>query len=149
MTSNAGTQWKETKSLGFSADAEAKNDEAEEGRLGDAVKKTFRPEFLGRVDSVVQFKQLTKEELTEIAKLLIAKLNDTLKDEGLKISPTEEAIRVLVEKSFDPKLGARPLARAIQNMIEDPLAEKTLAGEFVTGDTIILDLKDNELVLSK
>ena len=67
MTSNAGTQWKDTKSLGFSADTEAKNDEAEEGRLGDAVKKTFRPEFLGRVDSVVQFKQLTKEELAEIA----------------------------------------------------------------------------------
>ena len=67
----------------------------------------------------------------------------------MKISTTEEAIKVLVEKSFDPKLGARPLARAIQNMIEDPLAEKTLAGEFVNGDTIILALKDNELVLSK
>ncbi|NTU61307.1 MAG: ATP-dependent Clp protease ATP-binding subunit, partial [Caldiserica bacterium] len=149
MTSNAGTQWKETRSLGFSADAEAKNDEKEEGRLGDAVKKTFRPEFLGRVDSVVQFKQLTKEELVQISKLLIAKLNDSLKDEGLKINPTDEALNALVEKSFDPKLGARPLARAIQNLIEDPLAEKTLSGEFVSGDTIILDLKENELVLSK
>lgn len=149
MTSNAGTQWKETRSLGFAADTEAKNDEKEEGRLGDAVKKAFRPEFLGRVDSVVQFKQLTKEELVKIAKLLISKLNDTLRDEGLKVNPTDDALVALVEKSFDPKLGARPLARAIQNLIEDPLAEKTLSGEFVSGDTIVLDLKENQLVLSK
>ena len=98
---------------------------------------------------MVQFKQLTKEELVLIAKLLINKLNDTLKDEGLKINPTDEALTALVEKSFDPKLGARPLARAIQNLIEDPLAEKTLSGEFVSGDVIVLDLKENQLVLSK
>lgn len=149
MTSNAGTQWKETKSLGFAADAIAKTDEKEESRLDDAVKKAFRPEFLGRIDSVIQFKQLTKEELAKIAKLLIGRLNETLRDEGLKINPTDDALKALVEKSYDPKLGARPLARAIQNLVEDPLAEKTLSGEFVSGDTILLDLKENDLTLSK
>ncbi|HOO97223.1 MAG TPA: ATP-dependent Clp protease ATP-binding subunit [Caldisericia bacterium] len=148
MTSNVGTQWKSSKYVGFSTSGN-EDQEKEKSRLDDAVKKIFRPEFLGRIDKIVHFSPLTKEQLGEIAKLLIAKLSDALSDEGLKVELTDKAIMNLVEKSFDPKLGARPLVRAIQNLIEDPIAEKTLAGEFESGDTIRIDENEDELFLTK
>ncbi|MCK5744541.1 MAG: ATP-dependent Clp protease ATP-binding subunit, partial [Caldisericia bacterium] len=148
MTSNVGTQWKGAKSLGFSS-SEQMDDKLEGNRLDDAIKKIFRPEFLGRLDQVVHFSSLNKEQLGQIAVLLIERLSENLVDEGLKVELTPEAIKALVDKSFDPKLGARPLVRAIQNMIEDPIAEKTLAGEFMSGDTIKVDKKEDEFFLSK
>ncbi len=148
MTSNVGTQWKGAKSLGFSS-SEQMDSKLEGNRLDDAIKKIFRPEFLGRLDQVVHFSSLSKEQLGQIAVLLIERLSENLVDEGLKVELTPEAIEALVEKSFDPKLGARPLVRAIQNMIEDPIAEKTLAGEFIPGDTIKVDKKEDEFFLSK
>ncbi len=148
MTSNVGTQWKGAKSLGFSS-SEEMDKNLENNRLDEAIKKIFRPEFLGRLDQIIHFNPLTKEQLGEIAVLLIDKLSDNLVDEGLKVELTPDAIKALVEKSYDPKLGARPLVRAIQNMIEDPIAEKTLAGEFISGDTIQVDSKENEFFLSK
>ena len=150
MTSNIGSQWKNTKSLGFAgADTEDRDDEKEGDRLDSEIKKFFRPEFLGRIDGIIRFKPLTKEELCQVARLLINKLSETLTDEGLKVDLTDNAIKALVEKSYDQKLGARPLVRAIQNLIEDPIAEKTLAGEFSSGDTIKIDQNGNGLTLSK
>ncbi len=148
MTSNIGSQWKITRSMGFGA-TESKDDEKEEGRLDGEIKKVFRPEFLGRLDGIIHFKPLSFDELCQVAKLLIDKLSESLKDEGLKIGLTDAAVANIVKKSFDPKLGARPLLRAIQNMVEDPIAEKTLAGEFASGDTIMVDENGSELVLSK
>lgn len=148
MTSNIGSQWKQTRTLGFSSDSDA-DDSTEGNRLDGEIKKFFRPEFLGRVDAIIRFKPLSVDELGQVAKLLIKRLGDVLSDEGLKIDLTDSAIKTLVEKSFDAKLGARPLVRAIQNMIEDPIAEKTLSGEFSSGDTILVECKENELVLSK
>lgn len=148
MTSNIGTQWKGTKNLGFTS-SEAMEALKEDDRLNEEVKKKFRPEFMGRIDKVIHFSALTMNQLVEVARLLISKMSNNLIDEGLTVELSDEALHELVKKSYDPKLGARPLVGAIQNMIEDPIAEKTLSGEFLPGDTIKVESGESEFLLTK
>src|SRR5699024_6432515 len=102
-------------------------------------KQHFRPEFLNRVDDTIVFPQLSQEEIVQIVDLMIAKVDERLKDKDMGIELTPTAKRLLAAKGYDPVLGARPLRRAIQREIEDALSEKILYGELVPGQIVLVD----------
>jgi ATP-dependent Clp protease ATP-binding subunit ClpC len=110
-------------------------------KVQEELKHHFRPEFLNRVDDVVVFHQLTEDEIVEIVDLMIAKVDERLKDRdmGLELRPTAKAL--LAQRGYDPVLGARPLRRTIQRSIEDMLSEKILFGELKAGQIVIVDVK--------
>jgi len=114
-------------------------------RLLDEVKKTFKPEFLNRVDDLIVFHQLTKEHLYEIIDIEISEVKKRLKEQDIEITLDKEAKEFLIEKGFDPVFGARPLKRTIQRYIEDPLAEEIIGAKFKPGSTVKLTRKGNEL----
>jgi ATP-dependent Clp protease ATP-binding subunit ClpB len=115
-------------------------------RSADALVDVFRPEFLNRVDEIVEFKPLSKEQIGEIVDLQLRRLRERLAERGLRLELTDEAQQVLAEAGWDPTYGARPLKRAIQRLVENPLALRLLEGEFAEGDTVRVDAKDGELV---
>jgi len=143
MTSNAGTAFKST-SVGF-ADAVDSNYEA---RIKDALKEVFRPEFLNRVDEIVVFNPLDKNELRQIAKLMLDEVKNEAKDNGIDIYFEDAVAEYVISKGYDPKYGARPLRRVIQRDIEDVLAEMYLKGEIKDGDavSVALDNQQNQIV---
>ena len=148
MTSNVGVRPIELdKGLGFrevKADlTDPRTYEAMKNRMLDEMKKLFRPEFLNRVDEVIVFTHLQKEEILRIADLYLKRVNEQAKEMGLTIHLSESVKDLLVNKGYDPNLGARPLRRAVQRYIEDPLSEQLLMGTFKSGDHIMADL-DNE-----
>jgi ATP-dependent Clp protease ATP-binding subunit ClpC len=110
-------------------------------KVSEELKHHFRPEFLNRVDDVVVFHQLTEDEIVTIVDLMIAKVDERLKDRdmGLELRPAAKAL--LAERGYDPVLGARPLRRTIQRAIEDTLSEKILFGELKAGQIVIVDVK--------
>jgi ATP-dependent Clp protease ATP-binding subunit ClpC len=110
------------------------------------LKKVFRPELLNRIDEVIVFHKLTKEEIKVIVDLLMKRLRDQMGVHAADISLTEEAKELLVEKGYDPTMGARPLRRAIQRHIEDPLADFVLGRELGPGATILVDRKNDDEV---
>ncbi len=130
MTSNLGTRnIEEQKSLGFKTagdQSEMPTQEDIEGNVMEAVKKAFPPEFVNRLDDVIVFHALEKEDVKQIARNLTARLCDRLKEEGIELTVEDSAIEVLAEKGYDPKFGARPLRRTIQTMVEDPLSDLVL-----------------------
>ncbi|MBI3319645.1 MAG: ATP-dependent Clp protease ATP-binding subunit, partial [Candidatus Omnitrophica bacterium] len=134
MTSNLGAELlKKQGSLGFSpAKAEATFDTMK-GQLIDEVKRAFKPEFLNRVDEVIVFRPLTKEDLIKIVELEIGYVRERLREQGMTIELDASAKEFLVEKGFDPVYGARPLKRIIQRFLEDPLAEEIIARRFKPG----------------
>jgi ATP-dependent Clp protease ATP-binding subunit ClpC len=105
-------------------------------RIMGELKKVFRPEFLNRIDEVIVFHKLTKEEITEIVELLLKRIRESLAERELSLNLSGEAADFLVEKGWDPAMGARPLRRAIQRYIEDPLADEVLAQSMPAGSTI-------------
>ena len=107
--------------------------------MNEELKRSFRPEFLNRIDEVIVFNELTQDEVTEIVDLLIKRVATQLESQGLGLELTTDAKLLLATKGYDPSLGARPLRRAIQRMVEDPLSEKILWKEFHAGETIIVD----------
>ncbi len=113
-------------------------------KLTDALKRVFRPEFINRVDSIIIFRALNKENLRQIVNLEIDKVGERLKEHSLTLAPTEEALNLFAELGYDREYGARPLKRVIQNKIEDPLSDALLAGDFVDGDTVIIDAEVGE-----
>jgi ATP-dependent Clp protease ATP-binding subunit ClpC len=115
-------------------------------KVHEELKRHFRPEFLNRIDEVIVFHELTTDEITEIVDLLIKRLRGQLESQGLGFELTNEAKLLLAKKGYDPALGARPLRRAIQRMVEDPLSEKILWKEFRAGDTIVIDAEAEEIV---
>jgi len=153
MTSNIGAELiRRSSSLGFALhrdEAERERDSYQEmkEKLLDQLKKTFRPEFLNRVDEVMVFKSLSKEEIKQIVDLELDKLRKRLDEYQLKLEATDEAKTFLAEKGYDPKFGARPLRRVIQRLVEDPLSEGLLIGEFKPGDTVLADLEEDKIVL--
>ena len=153
MTSNIGAELiRRSSSLGFALhrdEAERERDSYQEmkEKLLDQLKKTFRPEFLNRVDEVMVFKSLNKEEIKQIVDLELDKLRKRLDEYQLKLEATDEAKTFLAEKGYDPKFGARPLRRVIQRLVEDPLSEGLLIGEFKPGDTVLADLEEDKIVL--
>ena len=154
MTSNTGVELiKREASIGFATQKdEAKTrkqayESMKEKVMGE-VKKTFRPEFINRIDEIIVFHELTEEQLRSIVDLLVKDLQKRLADRKLGVELTEEAKSWLAKEGYDPIYGARPLRRAIERYVENPLSTKLLRGEFREGDTIIVDLKDNALTFT-
>ncbi len=115
----------------------------------DILKNFFRPEFLNRVDEIVVFKPLTRENLGEIVAIQLGHVSNLLADRGFKLEITPAAREWLAEVGYDPEFGARPLKRAIQREVQDPLALKLLSGDFSEGDTIKIDLVNGTLNFTK
>jgi len=115
-------------------------------RSQEEMREFFRPEFLNRIDEIVEFEPLTKDQLEEIIELQLERLRVRLAERGIKLELTDEAKHVLAEAGWDPTYGARPLKRAIQRLIENPLALRLLAGDFGEGDAVRVDAKDAQLV---
>jgi ATP-dependent Clp protease ATP-binding subunit ClpB len=139
MTSNVGSQ--------FIA-AEQVEEKARE-QVEEALTQTFPPEFLNRIDDVVIFHRLTKEDLGKIVEIQVAQLSDRVRERGIEIELTEKARELLGNLGFDPTYGARPLKRVIQKQLIDKLALRLLEGEFAEGDTVEVDAADGELVFKK
>ena len=118
------------------------------GKVMAAVKKTFRPEFINRIDEIIVFHQLTEEQLRSIVELLVKDLQQRLRERRLTVELTEDAKSWLVKEGYDPVYGARPLRRAIERYVENPLSSKLLEGEFSEGDKITVGLSDDKLTFS-
>lgn len=153
MTSNVGTSSMDlSRGIGFLSDNENSSQQGYERMKAvvlEKFKKTFRPEFLNRIDEVLVFHALSREEIAQIVHLFINRVRKSLKSQGLELVVTDDLVKQLAETGFDPTLGARPLRRAIQRMIEDPLAEEVLQGKYHEGDTVTADLQDDKVVFSK
>jgi ATP-dependent Clp protease ATP-binding subunit ClpC len=147
MTSNLGTRdIQKGTAIGFSAHADAQvTYEKMKDKVMEELKRSFRPEFLNRIDEIIVFHSLTRENVKSIVDLMMKRVREQLKSKDVEIELTDEAKNVLAEKGYDPALGARPLRRTIQRLVEDPLSEKLLWREFKPGDTIIVDARDGEI----
>src|SRR5687768_560713 len=143
MTSNLGTAGLRKASVGFArADADVTYERMKE-KVNEALKGHFRPEFLNRIDEVVVFHELTRDEITLIVDIQIKRVREQLQAQGYGLELTQDAKFHLSDQGYDPEYGARPLRRAIQRLIEDPLSERILYKEFNVGDTIIVDAEDD------
>jgi ATP-dependent Clp protease ATP-binding subunit ClpA len=140
LTTNLGAADAEKNSIGFGDDFEK---EYEDG----ALKKYFAPEFRNRLDGIVTFAKLSKEVMMKIVGKFLVELKDMVKDKNVVISVTDETLDYLVEKGFDPKMGARPLQRVIDKEIKRPLARELLFGDLKDGGKLIIDLVDKEISL--
>jgi ATP-dependent Clp protease ATP-binding subunit ClpB len=118
-------------------------------RSEEAMREHFRPEFLNRIDEIVLFEALDREQLAEIAELQLGRLRERLADRRLSLELTDAAKEVLAEAGWDPTYGARPLKRALQRLVENPLAARLLAGNFGEGDRIRVDAEDGELTFER
>jgi ATP-dependent Clp protease ATP-binding subunit ClpC len=139
MTSNLGTQDLRKANVGFGKADEAISYERMKEKVNDALKVHFRPEFLNRIDEVIVFHELTKEEVTSIVDLMIKRVQNQLEGQGLGLELTQAAKVHLADRGYDPQLGARPLRRAIQRLVEDPLSERLLWKEFRAGETVVVN----------
>ena len=150
MTSNLGTGEAGKQTFAFQPTTAAKESNRDRMRksIEDALKRTFRPELLNRIDEIIIFDALTKDEIGKIIELLLKELLKRLEDRKLEVELTQAAKDWLVEQGFDQVYGARPLRRAIQRHVENPLAKRVLSGEFKDGDHIVVDLKDGQLSFS-
>jgi ATP-dependent Clp protease ATP-binding subunit ClpC len=151
MTSNVGasTIGKNTR-LGFTVGDSSKDEyERMKQNVMEELKKSFRPEFLNRIDDVIVFHSLKEEHLSEIVTLMSEELRKRLADQDIHVEMTPEATKHLAKEGFDPAYGARPLRRAIQKHVEDRLSEELLKGNIVRGDKVSIDLKDGKLVVEK
>ncbi len=141
MTSNLGARdITKGKALGFHPRDEESAYETMRERVRDEIERAFNPEFLNRVDDIIVFHPLTREQIGEIVHIMLRDVHDRLAEENLKVRLTEAAQVFLVDRGYDEKFGARPLRRAIQRFIEDPLSEKILASEFPAGEEIEIDV---------
>src|SRR5947208_5668785 len=147
MTSNLGTADLRKQSLGFAKSSEAVSYEKMKEKVNDALKAHFRPEFLNRIDEVIVFHELSRDEVAEIVDIqMVRRLQTQLEGQGLGLELTPAAKLLLVDRGHDPTMGARPLRRAFQRMVEQPLAEKILMKEFRAGDMVIVAAEDREIV---
>jgi len=153
MTSNIGAELiKREMNIGFSTHIDGKGkqqveyEKMKEKVLGE-VKKTFRPEFLNRIDATVVFHALTKEHIRQIVDLMLNQVVTSLKEKNITLEVADEAKELLGSKGYDPVFGARPLRRVIQNLVEDQLSEALLRGEFLPGDTVLVDCDGEEIVM--
>lgn len=152
MTSNIGAKTiTDSKKLGFTPaeDNFDRNQETIRENVMDELKRSFRPEFLNRIDDIIVFKQLDREDIKQIASRLCDSVVKSLKELGITLSVEDSAIDVLVEKGFDVTYGARPLKRAIQSLIEDKMAEKMLEKTFSEGDEVVARGEDGKIVFAK
>ena len=159
MTSNLGAKalHKNSSELGFLAPKKSESSTNQSNSIDfkeakksvmDAVKRHFRPEFLNRIDEMIVFQPLTEEDLQQIVSILMSDVTKRLKERELQLEITSEAMQLLVKEGSDFTMGARPLKRAIQRLIEDPVSDLILKGDAIEGKTIKVDVKDNEIVVS-
>jgi ATP-dependent Clp protease ATP-binding subunit ClpC len=144
MTSNLGTEEYQRGGIGFSR-KEAGDEQRMKTAIEDALKRTFRPELLNRIDDVIIFKSLTEEDLKSIVDLLVREVEKRLAERSIKLEVNEKAKAWLAKKGYDPVYGARPLRRAIQRHVENPISTKILQGEFKGGDTIAISPEKDDL----
>jgi ATP-dependent Clp protease ATP-binding subunit ClpB len=151
MTSNVGAATIEKNTIGFSVHARDKRTEDTRKRLLDALRGAFRPEFLNRVDDIIVFNALTREHLSRIVDIQLGNVAKLLKERGIAVEVTPAAKERIISEGYDPNYGARPMKRAIQRLVQDPLASKLIGGEFAEGDTLLVDAKEDagELEFSK
>jgi ATP-dependent Clp protease ATP-binding subunit ClpC len=149
MTSNVGaSQIKKMSSFGFSS----ANDEAKDGyeemreSINEALKEQFKPEFLNRLDDIIVFRKLSKEEAAAICRKICAGLADRLKQRNIMLNVTDDALNLLVEEGYNDMMGARPLKRIVQKKIEDRLSDEILAGRVLPGETVTVKVKDNQFL---
>jgi ATP-dependent Clp protease ATP-binding subunit ClpC len=153
MTSNLGSDLisKQT-DIGFSRQSDdSEEDDRAYGKMKEKVlgevKKFFRPEFLNRLDSSVVFHSLTRAEILNIVDLMLGEVKERLLESGIEVEVTDEAKNLLADEGFDPEFGARPLRRAIRDLIEDPFAEDILKGKYHPADTVLIDVDDGKITL--
>jgi len=155
MTSNVGApQIQRDTGIGFRTPG---NESGEAQRSYDRMKthvmeelrRTFRPEFLNRVDEIIVFRSLTRDQITSIVDILMERVRREIRGQGMELVLTPAAREVLAGEGYDPQYGARPLRRAIQRLVEDPLSDDMLRGKFSAGDEIVLDARDGRVVFEK
>ena len=150
MTSNLGTAELGRPALGFRRETDAEEESVRlRSSIEDQLKKTFRPEFLNRIDEIIIFDALKEDDLSRIVEILIAEVEERLAEHGVTITLTDGAKEWLARAGFDPVYGARPLRRAIQRSLENPLSKQILSGEFAEGDDIAVDASDEGLTFEK
>jgi len=150
MTSNVGASMiKKNTTLGFTTgDTERKYQDMKD-KVMDELKKSFRPEFLNRIDEVIVFHSLEQEHIEQIVSLMTEELRKRLKEQSIDFQLTDDAKKILAKEGFDPAYGARPLRRAIQRHIEDRLSEELLKGNISKGDTVNIESEDGQLVVKR
>lgn len=151
MTGNIGVQYQEEgRTIGFRPSKGSRMDqasyEAMKERIMEEVKRTFRPEFLNRVDEIVFFHPLTREQILQIVDLQLAHIREQVEAQGMRLEVSQAVRELLAQEGFDPQFGARPLRRAVQRLIEDPLSEEILMGRFTPGDIIYADVADGKVI---
>ena len=143
MTTNAGAEAiKNESSFGFQKPDDDASYENMKGRVQEQIEKVFRPEFLNRVDDIIVFRHLTQDDLGDVIEMELRKVRERLCERGIKLVLTPAAKVFLIKKGSNLDFGARPLRRAIENFVEDPLSEELLKGEFKGMDTIIIEIKE-------
>lgn len=149
MTSNLGaTVLRDKKTVGFGAEEVENNYQAMDQTIRETLKKSFRPEFLNRIDETVVFHPLTKDELSQIVNLMVKPVINRIHDQGIDVKLTPAAISVISDKGYDPENGARPIRRAIQTEVEDALSEQLLSGQIKPGDTVTVGGRNNKINIS-
>ena len=150
MTSNLGTGEMGRPAFGFATESSKPNESIRmRSSIEDALKKTFKPEFLNRIDEIMIFDPLTPDQIQQIVGLMVKEVEERLAAHRVAIDLTAQATEWLAKEGFDPTYGARPLRRAIQRYIENPLSKKILAGEFQADDRIVVDAGEEELTFAK
>ena len=149
MTSNVGADELKKATVGFGSVDREKTYEGMKGKVMDELKRTFRPEFLNRIDEVIVFHPLEQEHLTEIVELMLAELASRLGHYEIRLDVSAEAKIMLAKEGYDPTYGARPLRRVLQKRIEDEISEKMLRGDFTHNDTIVVEVRDGQLAFHK
>jgi len=143
MTSNLGTEYvRRSGSLGFLLREGTEEDRQAQEKIEKALKDAFRPEFLNRIDEIITFSALSKEQMLQIVDLQMKEVKDRLSEHDLLVELTPKARDWLAEEGYDPDFGARPLKRALQKYVESPLSVSLLSGEFTSGDTIIVEMDE-------
>ncbi len=152
MTSNLGTEFvRQGGTLGFLQKSDTDEDRQAKEKIEKSLKSTFRPEFLNRIDEIIMFSPLTTEQMLEIVDLQLKEVRSRLNEHGLQVELTEAAREWLAKEGYDPSFGARPLKRALQKYVESPLSIALLSGEYSSGDTVLVDLKEegSEIIFKK
>jgi len=148
MTSNVGTEFvRRSGSLGFMRPTDTTEERQAHEKIEKALKSTFRPEFLNRIDEIIVFSSLSLDQMREIVDLNMKEVQERLNEHGLKVELTQSARDWLADVGFDPNFGARPLRRALQKYVESPLSVSLLSGQFASGNTILVEVDPDKQTL--
>jgi ATP-dependent Clp protease ATP-binding subunit ClpC len=148
MTSNLGTKFvSKSGPVGYHLPNVEPEDREAQRNIQKELKTTFRPEFINRIDEIITFSSLSLDDMTKIVDLQMADVRERLSEHSLMVEITEATRKWLAEIGYDPDFGARPLQRALQKHLESPLSVKLLSGEFTSGDTVIVDVSEDEVEL--